>query len=200
MNICLVSLSTTNISELASWSGRNHITAALDSGFSYYHHQGVIDTSRHPSWSKLHAISRILPWYDGVLWIDADAIVVGIERLLPLTIAMLQDSEVSMFDQPKDGKLNAGIGAFRNSERTLKTIGQAYFADPMAWHAPWWEQEAFQKIKWEDNATKLTQHPHQGRVAYELSAITGTEVFFHAYGPGHEKLQTLQQAKLRFQK
>lgn len=154
------------------------------SDMSYYHHYGVIDNSRHPSWSKLHVVARMLPWFDAVVWLDADAIILRPFRWLVETAC--EKSEITMFDQPRTKTLNAGIGIFRRKGSALTTIGEAYFGNPMSWHAPWWEQEAFMQIGWQDRPAKLNLLPHDNIIDYgdDRPHHSSDDFFFHPYGPG----------------
>lgn len=191
---CVCSLSTREIADLAAVSSSNHLRYALSAGATYVHHTGVIDSSRHPSWSKLLLVSRLLTQYERVLWIDADAV------FLPEAFHTNDwpEASIACYTQPKENSLNFGIAYFTRSETTLKMIGEAYFAYPMAWDCPWWEQQAWIMMNWVPRP-EFKIMPHHEFVVYPdnwNAHLQDVSLFAHACGP-FDKFGFIKQALTR---
>jgi hypothetical protein len=73
MNICVVTLYTKEIEIIGSLTEQNHRAYCSKHGYQYNAHFGRI-SERHAAWDKILAVMRLLPYYDYVMWIDADCV------------------------------------------------------------------------------------------------------------------------------
>jgi len=73
MNICVVTLYTKEIEVVGSLTEQNHRAYCAKHGYQYNAHFGRI-SERHAAWDKILAVRGILPYYDYVMWIDADCV------------------------------------------------------------------------------------------------------------------------------
>ncbi len=182
MNLCLATLHTQEIADQAALTGPNQERLARASGVAFHSHLGRLDLSRHPAWSKLLLVARLLPLYDAVLWVDTDVVVRS--EFGGVVSWMAKKAPVTMFTQPRDGSLNSGVIYFRNCQETLEVLGKVYFQWPMAWDCPWWEQEAFNRQSRFSNVSIEGLDP-RGHVAFEGNPCRedSSATFYHAYGP-----------------
>lgn len=73
MNICVVTLYTKEIEVIGRMTEQNHRAYCAKHGYQYNAHFGRI-SERHAAWDKIMAVRRLLPYYDYVMWIDADCV------------------------------------------------------------------------------------------------------------------------------
>jgi hypothetical protein len=73
MNICVVTLYTKEIEVIGALTEQNHRAYCSHHGYQYNAHFGRI-SERHPAWDKILAVMRLLPFYDYVMWVDADCV------------------------------------------------------------------------------------------------------------------------------
>lgn len=98
------------------------------------------DYPRPPSWFKLEAIKNKLPHFDCVLWVDADAMIIG-------------DRDVRDMIQPEDLNLskdvngaNCGVMAFWNCVPSFDILAKAESLYEKFKEHPWYEQAAIQSF------------------------------------------------------
>jgi hypothetical protein len=105
-------------------------------GYDFVAFDEVLDTSRHPSWSKIIAIRRVLPQYDWVFWCDTDAVLwngkYGLRQFVTAA------SEDAVFQVNHEG-INAGLFFIRNSSWSFSFLDDVYRQEQFVDH-PWWEQ------------------------------------------------------------
>ena len=106
-------------------------------------HSNIIipdDYARPASWFKLEAVRRKLPDHDYVLWIDADAMVVGNrdvrEIIQPHALNLSVDSN----------GVNMGVVAFRNCAETFAIMDRIESLSAKYADHPWFEQAAVQSF------------------------------------------------------
>ena len=107
-------------------------------GYDFIAFDEVLDSARHPSWSKIIAIQRVLPHYDWVFWCDTDAVLWNAEAGLRQFAASA--SEDAVFQANHEG-VNAGLFFIRNSSWSLQFLTDVYRQEHLVDH-PWWEQAA----------------------------------------------------------
>jgi hypothetical protein len=98
------------------------------------------DYRRPPSWFKLEAIKEKLPHFDCVLWVDADAMIIGDrdvrEIIGPDTVNLSKD-----INGP-----NCGVMALRNCAKAFEFLGKADSLYEQFKEYPWYEQAAIQSF------------------------------------------------------
>jgi hypothetical protein len=101
--------------------------------------------TRPASWYKVNAILKHLPDHDYVLWLDADAMVVGKEDIG----AMLKDATLNIA-RDQHG-VNHGIAAWKNCPEAfwaLETMNRGYEGKESH---PWFEQSVLMEIEGQMN-------------------------------------------------
>lgn len=94
------------------------------------------DYPAHPSWYKVGLIKRFLPAADYVLWLDADAMIVGdtdLARIIqPVTLNIARDNN----------GINCGVMAWKNCDQSFKVLEQLECLRPKFARHYWAEQAA----------------------------------------------------------
>ena len=109
---------------------------------------------RHPAWERLPLILKVLPSYDWVVWVDADA---HFYRDAPDIKEMLSghpDKDMIFSgDKPPRGNINTGIFAVKRTEFSRMFV-ERWLKDEEAYSANrfpgWWEQGVLIDM-WERN-------------------------------------------------
>lgn len=138
MRICLITLSTKNIFNYASITEETKREYCEKHNYDFLVQHGVLDPSRHPSWSKILLVGSLLSFYDWVFWSDADSIIsdynIKLEQFLDPKYCVIVTKDwhpMSMF--------NFGNVFFRNEPWTFQFLKDLYSREDMK-DAPWWEQ------------------------------------------------------------
>ena len=79
MKICVVTMYTKEIDVMGKLTDINKKQYCDKHGYEYNVHYGRI-SNRHAAWDKILAVQRLLPYYDYVLWVDADCIFNNMEK------------------------------------------------------------------------------------------------------------------------
>jgi hypothetical protein len=94
------------------------------------------DYGCHPSWYKLRVLRHVLPHHDYVLWVDADAMIVGDadlrEVIQPATINIAKD----------DNGINHGVVAYKNCLQSFDAILRMELMHDEFKDHQWFEQAA----------------------------------------------------------
>jgi galactosyl transferase GMA12/MNN10 family len=101
-------------------------------------------TERPPSWAKVVLIRELLQTYDHVFWVDADAIIVDLERDVLAETSDSADAWFARHPQERDPNatvLNAGIILVRASDFAQALLGAMWDATQFVDHN-WWENAA----------------------------------------------------------
>jgi hypothetical protein len=103
---------------------------------------------RPPSWSKLRLVQQLLDEFEFVLWVDADAIVVDIDRCILDEIE--HDADIWFARHPQERNpdatvLNAGVLLARSSQFSRDLLGEIWAAERFIDHN-WWENAALLDI------------------------------------------------------
>jgi hypothetical protein len=123
-------------------------------GYEYFEIRETLDKSRPDAWSKLIAVRQLLEKFDFVMYVDSDAVILNfdtdLEGLIPL-----EDDFAWALCPTINGNVapNAGVMAFRNSERSKKMIDLAYSQVDLVFNG-WWEQAALMRVLKYDDARK----------------------------------------------
>jgi hypothetical protein len=99
---------------------------------------------RPASWSKLRLVASLLPHYDFVFWVDADAIIVDLDRDLLAEIDREADLWLARHPQDRDPHatvLNMGIFLARSAAFTRALIEALWTSEAFVDHN-WWENAA----------------------------------------------------------
>lgn len=143
------------------------------------------DYARPASWFKLEAVRRKLPDYDYVLWLDADAMIIGRQDVREI----IQPSPLNLSADANG--LNFGIVAFKNCPEAFEVLDRAELLYPKFADHPWFEQAAVQSFSGD---IRLHVQPQEIWNAYPReveggSGITGNTLFCHWPGvPFREKI------------
>ena len=124
MKICIVSLHTEEVADLAQHTCRNHKFYADLHGYDYIAFKGRF-SFRFPPWDKLKAVETVLPKYDYVLWIDADCLIKDIKRKLETFITGKHAGHFAM--DPTDYiYANTGVFILKNDPWSFSILEKAW--------------------------------------------------------------------------
>lgn len=99
-----------------------------------------VEPSRPPAWDKVALIRRVLQQYQGVVWIDADAIIVAPEEDVR---TLLTPRPIHWVVHRYWGRAfpNTGVWAFRNEPGAHEFLDAVWALNQFT-HHPWWENAA----------------------------------------------------------
>lgn len=157
MKIAVLSLWTKEIEEYAIPVNEVRKAYCHKHGYALVTETQSLDPTRHPAWSKLKLIQKVLPEYDYVFWNDADCLIfdhkVTLEEFIDdnYLIQVAYDGE-QHWRHPSTTYLSPGINTgnilIKNSEDTLAWIDLLYkHGGGNHWHhIPCWEQSALEQL------------------------------------------------------
>lgn len=130
---------------------------------------------RPPAWDKLVWISALLPLYEGVLWIDADAIIVDGR---PDIRRELSSCSVHIVTHSYNGLhvLNTGVMALRRTAKAQSFLEAIWEQVEFVEH-PWWENAAAMKLLGYDPDKGLEYYgptewsPHVGSLSRRWNSV-----------------------------
>jgi hypothetical protein len=95
------------------------------------------DPRRPPAWAKVPMLREALRFYDRVLWIDADAVIVDTSQDLPL------ERDLALVRHRRGDQLvpNTGVMAMRSGGFVEGLLDELWAAKRFI-HHPWWENAA----------------------------------------------------------
>jgi hypothetical protein len=197
------------MNDVAAVTHDNHRAYAARHGYDFRRmSEPDYQPGSHPSWQKLRFLQKLLPEYDRILWIDADAIVTNpgfsidtIDAGRPESLFVSTDWTHPM---PEDEIKHFSLGNFiaRNTQAMFDIINLALKRDEWA-NCGLWEQQAIQ----EEYRANPGIRPHVAilprrtlNAVAETPATTGPEPWqpgdfiCHAtYIPFEERIAILQQ-------
>lgn len=107
-------------------------------GYDYLVFDSSLDSSRHPYWSKIRAVQRVLPDYDWVVWHDTDAVLWNdMVDLYPY----FRCDDIDFVVQEDNNFLNSGVFLLRNCRWSEAFMAEVY-DQPHLLNHPLPEQEA----------------------------------------------------------
>ena len=127
-----------------------HATAPTLHAYAARHGWSAVISTEHlapdrpPAWSKLRLVQQLLAEYEFVLWVDADAIVVDIDRNILDEVDLGADIWFARHPQernPEATVLNSGIFLARSSPFTIDLLSEIWAAERFIEHN-WWENAA----------------------------------------------------------
>ena len=104
-----------------------------------------LNGERPPSWGKLQLIRELMDTYEYVFWVDADAIIVDLDRDL-LAEVDTAHSDIWFARHPQDRDpsatvLNAGVFVVRSTDWSRRLLTEVWNAEQFIDHN-WWENAA----------------------------------------------------------
>lgn len=136
--IGIVTVHTENIGQYANITGERNRLYAQRHDYGFHIETNVIDKSRMPHWSKIHAVLLHLCEYDFVFWVDADAMFydqhVRIEDVVPVGDVekhiWLQHHSQDFPSSIRKELFDTGTVLFRSSPWTRQFLLEWYFYPP----------------------------------------------------------------------
>ena len=140
MNICLLTAYTDKIRwddygkcDYGDFASTNHLEYANIHGYSFYK-QIVQDsnyTDRHPTWIKIDILRKILPLFDYVAWIDADAVFtnnnIKIEEFIEEQVDLvLPKAEVDITTGNTWSFTSTGFMIWKNSQWSMDILNKLW--------------------------------------------------------------------------
>ncbi len=106
-----------------------------------------LSEGRPPAWGKVRLVQRLLQHYDDVLWVDADAIVVDLERDVLQAATPRQDLHLVNHVLPgvPDGVPNSGVFLLSPSHWSRSFLARLW-AQPALVDHNWWENAALLEL------------------------------------------------------
>lgn len=145
------------------------------------------DYSLPPSWYKLGLIQKHLPAHDFVLWVDADALIVGSNDLLGL---MSNEATINICEDSNG--LNCGVVGWRNCPEAFELLTRLESMSSEFKDHPWWEQKALHTIVESDpEAVNVNLVPKEIMNAYEFDLCSKTQIL-HFPGMGDDRLEAMK--------
>ena len=127
--------------EKTKYGRRTKVMYCEKHGYDFYDDEDIHDTTRPPAWSKILLVSKYLPQYDYVVWMDGDTHVMNFEPKLQDIISKYSKNKDILVAQ--DWKsINTGVFFVKNTEWTIKFFKLIYDQVQHINHQHW-EQEAF---------------------------------------------------------
>jgi hypothetical protein len=147
--ICICTWYNDNIKDYGDITAELNLNYCKKYGYDY-----IIDDTRrlperHPAWEKLPFCLELLPKYDYVIWIDADACFrhnnnkINIEKILRHNKFY---DVIFSYDNPEYDQLNTGFFILKNTEYTNMFISEMIKDKwDLYYNKPNWEQEMIRK-------------------------------------------------------
>lgn len=146
MKIAVVTAFDESFEHLGCLAAENRQKYCRRLGYDCHILRDGFDKSRHPSWSKIKFVRRLLDSYDWVFWTDADSLIMHDAPIEPLLVdADLVMTAETYWDWITPGIRVISCGNFlarRGCQDILDDIyNQTQFVD-----SDWWEQMAFNHL------------------------------------------------------
>ncbi len=187
LKICLATLYTAEIAELAALTNPSKDEYCRMRGYAFECHEGSLDTTRHPAWSKIRHVRNLLDRYDWVFWLDADALIMNPEIRAEDLIDDRYDLVIAKQPGPDPwGRVHLNTGSFllRSCAWSRGMLDDLYAQTQFLEH-PAWDQEAFfylyrtrSEVR---ERTKVEIDPR--RLNAGASSYTKGDFAFHALTP-----------------
>jgi hypothetical protein len=130
MNICVVSMYTKEIEVMGELTDANKRAYCQKHGYQYNCHFGRI-SKRHAAWDKILAVMRLLPFYDYVVWMDADCIFNNFDKKLEDYIfentkgTFVNDIAISYADR-RWHYVNTGVFILKHDQVTFDFLNEVW--------------------------------------------------------------------------
>lgn len=127
MKIALVTLVTKEIEDISYDSSVNKSNYCKKHGIEFIYFEQRLST-RHAQWDKIKTVQKTLPWFDYVIWMDADAVFNNFNTSFKDIINEHPDAPLIICKDPcYDGEsvhlmINTGIMIFKNTSVSHKML------------------------------------------------------------------------------
>jgi len=177
----IVSLHTPNIAEYAELTAANKRQYCDRWGCEFIGYSQQFDT-RPPAWSKIVALIKHLPYYDWLLWMDADACI--LQPDVDLFAPIVNSDKHFLFSYDHAG-INCGIFAVRNTPDALAYLHKINGMSDRYENHCWWEQAAIHELHRTDAAFRelsgmLEKRVYNGYPNEENIVVLHTPSWKHA--------------------
>jgi hypothetical protein len=136
----MVSLGVGSHAELLDITRRSREAYAARHGYEVVEETHDLAESRPISWGKVRLLERLLPSYDQVFWVDADAIIVDDSRDV---VDDMSSRDIGLVSHRYSGQVvpNAGVLVLRNTPWTLDFLQRQWGLVEFIAHK-WWDNAA----------------------------------------------------------
>jgi len=131
-------------------------------GYDFHVNTRKTDNHTRPgAWEKIRLLQRLSPFYDWIVWIDADTIICNTSVRLPdiflhsLTNKIREPSII--FSRDING-INLGVFAIRGRDKWVFTLLELAWKQRQFIQHVWWEQAA---VNWVLYEARLMPHPEE---------------------------------------
>ena len=197
--VTLVTLYDSPFSEIGDITSARLREYARHQGYRCKIHHDVLDTNRHPSWSKIPVLKRavLAGKTEWIFWCDADAYVANMDCRVEQFIA--ENCDV-IFSSDSNG-LNAGVFLIRCCPWSLRFLDAVYTLGEIDYKLDPWGN------KWEQNTIKHLLHnfadfkPHIGilppyHMSVDLERFQQGDFILHLMGLSNEnRLEALHELR-----
>lgn len=168
MNIAVVSMYTKEIEVMGEMTDANKRAYCQRHGYSYNVHFGRI-SDRHAAWDKILAVMRLLPYYDYVMWMDADCVFNNFDKKIEDYLFDSAGTFVNDIALPYAEKkwhyVNTGVFILKHDERSFKMLHEVWkeygekidTLDKRSYNGWPWDQGAICKYLLESNDFTVLQ-------------------------------------------
>lgn len=152
-------------------------------GRRFVSHRIPDDYARPASWKKLELIQQHLPKHDWVLWIDADALIVGSDDFEGL---FSEDATLNICEDANG--INHGVAAWRNCPEAFAAIQRAIDLYAEFKDDPWYEQRSLMSFL---DEIKVNYVEKKVMNAYRED-VCEESLVLHFPGLGSERLEVMK--------
>lgn len=141
------------------------------------------DYPRQPSWFKVGLIRDELPYTDYILWIDADALIIGEADFRQLI------KEATLNITKDQNGINNGVAAWRNCPEAYTVLNRIEGMYSTFKDHPWFEQAPLMEF-----VDELDVHYHDKEVlnAYQSDVSTRSQILHLPGTPNNERLKIMR--------
>ena len=104
-----------------------------------------LDSSRPAAWNKILHILNLMPEFDEILWIDADAIIVDTSKDISEEVSKETDLAWVYHSYGDQSHPNTGVMFIRSNLKTVNLFELANLQTDLTNH-PWWDQAAIMRL------------------------------------------------------
>lgn len=144
MKIAILSLAIGESYKKAVYpSQQTKMTYCMRHGYDYIDDESVYDKTRPIAWSKILLISKYLPKYDYVVWIDADAMIMDLSQKIEDKLQLMKGKDMMVISDWK--MINTGVIFVKNTPQ-VKEFLAVWYAQTDFLNSHNWEQDALVNI------------------------------------------------------
>jgi hypothetical protein len=170
MRIALLNFFDANYTPVGAISAPNKLEYCMRHNYAYVCERIPTVTERPAAWHKLDMIRRHLPYFDWVMWNDADTLIMNPE----IELEDLLDPAYRIVTGSDDGGINTGNFLVQNSPKTFEMLSE------------WWRQEDWiNHYLWEQKAlTELVEDNYHWEQAVKVLPPRAMNSYAINYAPG----------------